>query len=147
VRLDGVQQLVGDRLDPRAQLLDHLRRERLRHEPPQAPVVVAVAIEHVVLDRAERREEVAPRLELLGGQRVARVAHEALVVEQHGRDVVVAGDEPDRGGAVEARLREDRVVRPHAGEDRVGIGAEGGAVEVVLALGDRHRPSVEPLTR
>ena len=52
--LDRVEELVGDRLDPRPQLLDHLRRERLRHEPAQAAVILAVPVQHVVLDRRDR---------------------------------------------------------------------------------------------
>ena len=46
--LDQVDQIVGDLLDARAELLDDARRERLRHEPPQATVVVAVLGEEVL---------------------------------------------------------------------------------------------------
>ena len=64
-RLDRVEQLVGDGLDPRPQLLDPLRREGLRHEPPQAPVVVAVAVQHVVLDHLQPRRHHPRRFDLL----------------------------------------------------------------------------------
>ena len=122
-RLDGVEQLVGDRLDPRAQLLDHPRRERLRDEAPEPAVVVAVPVEHVVLDQLEgRRQRLAA--ELLLGQREPRVADEALVVEQHAGGVLVPGDEPDHRLAVDPRLAEDGVVLAHLREDAVRIGAE-----------------------
>ena len=47
-RLDHLDQIVGDLLDARAELLDDARRERLGHEPPQATVVLAVLGEEVL---------------------------------------------------------------------------------------------------
>ena len=137
--LDRVEQLVRDLLDAGAQPLDHPRCERLRHEPPQSAVVVAVAVQHVVLDRrrdAGRRHGV----ELLGGEREPVVADEALVVEQDGGHVFVPRHEPDLRLAVEAGLAEHRIVLAHLREDAVGVGPELGAVEVVLARGGGHRP-------
>ena len=87
-RLDGVQQLVRDRLDPRAQLLDHFRCERLRDEAAESAVVVAVPVEHVVLDQLEGRRHRSCG-QLLLGQREPLVADEALVVEQHRGGVLV----------------------------------------------------------
>ena len=139
-RLDGVEKLVGDRLDARAQLLDDLGRERLRDEAAQAAVILAVAVQHVVLDHLEAGRRRLLR-ELLWRQREPRIADEPLVVEQHGGDVVVPRHEPDHRLAVDARLAEDRVVGPHRGEDRVRVRAERRPVEVVLPL-DR-RPCIE----
>ena len=122
---DGVEQLVGDLLDPRPQLLDHPRRERLGDEPAQAPVVVAVAVEHVAVDERDRlRQARRPLGELLRRKREPRVADEALVVEQHRLGVLVARHAPDRRLAVEAGLAEDRVVLPHLRERRVRVGEE-----------------------
>ena len=145
-RLDGVEQLVGDRLDARPQLLDHPRREGLRHESPQAAVIVAVSVQHVVLERLHGGRGSALR-ELFRGQSEARIAHEALVVEKNGGDVVVARHEPDHRLAVDSRLAEDGVVRPHRGEDRVRIRAEGRSVEVVLPLGRGHASSLTTATQ
>jgi len=50
----AIEQLVDNGDDPRPQLLDHPRRERLRDEAAQAPVVVTVALEHVAVDERHR---------------------------------------------------------------------------------------------
>ena len=85
-RLDGVDQVVGDLLDARPELLDHPRRERLRHEPAQPPVVVAVLVEHVLLDERERLgRPLDSAASCSGVERERRVPDEALVVEQHAR--------------------------------------------------------------
>ena len=136
-RLHSVQQLVGDRLDPRAQLLDHFRRERLRDQAAQAAVVVAVAVEHVVLDQLEGRQH-RLRGQLLLGQREPLVADETLVVEQHRGGVLVSGDEPDHALAVDAGLADDGIMLAHLREDPLRIGAELRPVQVVLALRRRH---------
>jgi hypothetical protein len=81
-------------------------------------------------------------LERLGAQRVARVAHEVLVVEEDRGDVVVTRDEPDRSLAVDAGLADNRVVLAHLREDAGRIRAQLGAIEVVLALRrGHHRPA------
>ena len=87
-RLDPVDQLVGDLLDAWAQPLDHPRRERLRDEPAQATVVVAVLVQHVVArDEPERSLAVDPGLAEDGialahlRERRVRVGSEAVAVE------------------------------------------------------------------
>ena len=79
----------------------------------------------------------------LGAQRAARVADEALVVEQDSGDVVVPRDEPDRRLAVDAGLAQNRIVLAHLREDARRIGAELGAIEVVLALVDAITASLD----
>ena len=59
----------------------------------------------------ERAGLAAPQLLL--GQGEPGVADEALVVEQHRGDVVVARDEPDHRLAVDPGLAEDRIVLAH----------------------------------
>ena len=129
--------LVGDLLDPRPQLLDHPRRERLRDQAAQAAVVVAVAVEHVAVDELEGRQH-RLRGQLVLRQREPLVADEALVVEQHRGGVLVAGDEPDHALAVDAGLADDRVMLAHLREDALRIGAKLRPVQVVLALRRRH---------
>ena len=107
-----------------AEPLHHPRREGLRDEPAQAPVVIAVAVEHVVLDQVERRR-CRVRGQLLLGQRVPRVAHEALIVEKIAAASSWRGDEPDQRLAVDAGLAEDGVA-PHPRERLLRIGAELG---------------------
>ena len=101
---DAVDQIVGDLLDPWAELLDHARRERLGHEPPQAAVVVAVLREEVLVHAFVGCNLGDVRFELVVGVECElRVEDEALVVGEQRDDVVVARDEPDRRLAVEAR--------------------------------------------
>lgn len=94
-------------------------------------MVVPIAVEHVTLDQLVA-ELGRPGREFLLRQREPRIAHEPLVVEQHGRNVVIAGDKPDHRLAVEPRLAEHRVVLAHASEDAVRVGLELGAVDLVL---------------
>ena len=109
-------------------------------------MVVAVAIEHVVVDRLQRRGQLL-RGELLLRQREPGIADEALVVQQDGGDVVVARDEPDQRLAVEARLAQNGVVLAHLPEGALRIGSELRAVEVVLPLRGRHLYNLRLLGR
>ena len=101
-------------------------------------MILAVAVQHVVVDRLERRWRRRHRFELLGREREAVVADEALVVDEYRRDVFVACDEPDHRLAVESRLAENGIVLAHGREDRVRVRPELGAVELVFALHDGH---------
>ena len=101
-------------------------------------MVVAVAVQHVVLDRLQPRRAQLLRFDLRRRQREPRITDEPLVVEENRGDVVVLRDEPDRRLAVEAGLVQDRLALADLREDGVGIGAELGGIEVVLAPGRRH---------
>ena len=105
-------------------------------------MVVAVAVEHVGVDRRHGRRR-GLRRKLLLREREARIAHEALVVEQDRGDVLVPGDEPDHRLAVDAGLAEDRIVLAHARERGVGVAAELVPVEVVLPRRRRHGLSLD----
>jgi len=109
-------------------------------------VVGAVTVEHVAVDERDRVGKARCELgEHLRRQRQARVTDEALVVEQHGLRVLVAGHPPDRRLAVEAGLAEDGVVLPHLREGGVRVGEEVLAVEVVLAALGHHAADATPL--
>src|SRR5579884_685796 len=99
-------------------------------------MVVTVAVEHVAVDEGDELRDLAA--EPFRRQREPRIADEALVVEQHRLRVLVARHEPDRRLAVDPRLAEHRILLAHPRESRVRVGAEGVAVEVVLAGRRRH---------
>ena len=88
------------------------------------------------------------RRELLLRQGEPGIADEALVVQQHGGDVVVARDEPDQRLAVEARAgAETGSCSRICAKTRVRVGSELRAVEVVLPLGGRHPAKLRLLGR
>ena len=88
-----LQRVVDERLDPRPKLVDHLRREGLRHQPAQAGVVGWVDVEDRVraaflrLGRrllgehlhARRRRRI---VDLHAERRVTQDAHDVVVPEQ-----------------------------------------------------------------
>jgi hypothetical protein len=98
--------------------------------------VVALEIEPLGIRKTRVSRFAEPRLlqfsELVGCQTQRGVENEVLVVEEHGHDVVIAGDEPGRCLAVEAGLPVDRGLLAHASVRLVRRRAELVAVQVVL---------------
>src|SRR6266540_2476677 len=132
-RLDRINQLVRDLLDPRAQLLDHPWRERLGHEPAQPAVIIPVLVQHVSVDEGKRfRHPARVSLQLVRRERECQIADEALVIEENGNGVVMARDEPEHGLPVNPGLAQDWILRTHPLKRCVGLRAETVAIEVVL---------------
>ena len=127
-----VDQLVGDLLDARPQLLDDARREGAVHQPAQARVI----------GRVPRQHHAARYLEQVDQRRVAAGAHQVdcrlrelarleARVAQRGDHVEVAAEQPDPLPARERSL-EDRRLAPQRGVDGVGVGLKVGRREVTF---------------
>jgi hypothetical protein len=127
-RLDGVDQLVGDRLDARAKILDQARLEAGVEQVPQPPVLGWVQADHP--QRQKLKDRCPFLLEFLGerGQHAGIDApRRDTRVLQSGFDIRVASQHP----AVEDRAAVDWGGGPHLVVHRVGIGLGCGAQQRV----------------
>ncbi len=104
-----------------------------------------ILIQHVIV---EQNLHVIKLLDLLGRAGVALITYEAEIVPQHKLQVIVAGQEPDRGRTIKARLREDWIILAHAAKDGIGIILHQLAVQIVAVAGrSRFGHGVSPLNR
>ena len=142
----GVEQLVDDLLGALAQRLDHPRRERLGHEPPQARVVRRVAEE----EGAHLEHGLFHHLGAAGGasepgRHAIDVDVEAVrarpLVTEDGQAVGMSGHHPeaqlvavDRGALPQVGVQGEGIAGPQRVE-----GVEDGPVGLTRGHRSRHR--------